>query len=248
MGKTKVKPSAKMRKNKKGCKNSLKGERGNRTSIELDGGRHMSNSKRSKNSLSLKRQRKKEAQEEHDEFRAEQLNLWQRHHKKHVVKDDDSSRQKEKTKQTVFVPKDASFKPSNDVILSHGLHSRVQLGNSGNRNNSNMGCDRGPNPLQTLAKQYHREEELMRQQERQGEQAKGNNRFAALLAQNDSSSDEEDVHNSIQSHITTNSSTTFQFAPASFTFDTSLSQQSKVPSNNNQNESQTIFVDPDPDL
>lgn len=267
MGKKKAVPSSKINKTKKSRSTNWKGSGNTHNKLLAK--------------LASKQVLKRQAQEEHDDFRAEQLNLWQRHHKseviQHGINNGNANGSNKVRRKSLFQPKDAHFQPSNEVILSHGLDSHVQLGSKGsdrdrgrgniNDNiNSNGNHPNNPNPLQSLASQYRREEnEIIRNQQNmliEEEKVKGRNSFAALnfLGENDdSSSSLSDDGNEFKQP----NNTKFQFAPASFTFASSSSSpqsQKTLPisktkqswthpdQKNLQQLKRESFVDPDPDL
>ena len=233
MGKKKTAPSSKIKRKSKKHKNSLS------SSGRKGGSGNFSLSEKGKNKKNAqKRKLQNEVENEHADFREEQWNLQQRN------KATRTGIAKEKNKSGAsFQPAKALFQPSNDIVLSQGLSTKV--GGLGQSQASGMSCDRmeenmidyssNINPLQSLASQYRQQERREREDEIEASKISSENRFQALL--DDSDDDEVKVRKVTEEQ---KAKPFFNFAPAAFTHQANTSVA--------YNESALITAEVDPDL
>jgi len=180
-------------------------------------------------------------QSEHDEFRAEQASLRERNES--AIRRRRNYKKQSHGSKSSFRPNEATFNPSTDTILSHGLNSRVHINNNQASNSLRAGGGDSMevslsttgvliNPLQTLAAKYRSEE----QQEERKELNRSRKNAFSLLA-DDSEEDEAFSNLNMEKGQVSGSregvtkakifcnSSSFSFAPATFVF--------KSPSNSN---------------
>ena len=228
MGKTRRNNQSSSKKSRKRGKNSMKSNKGTMANLEVLVAAASTSTSSGRNE---KRMRKMNAasmaliQSEHDEFRAEQASLRERNES--AIRRRRNSKKQSHGSKSSFRPNEATFNPSTDTILSHGLNSRVHINNNQDSNSLRAGGGDSMeaslsttgvplNPLQTLATKYRSEE----QQEERKELNRSRNNAFSLLA-DDSEEDEASSNLNMEKGQVSGSrdgSSSFSFVPATFVF------------------------------
>uniref|UniRef100_A0A7S2PRH2 Uncharacterized protein n=1 Tax=Leptocylindrus danicus TaxID=163516 RepID=A0A7S2PRH2_9STRA len=149
------------------------------------------------------RQIRKKICEEDIEFREEQAALMSRRRGGKLIVEESSTAD---TKKHTFQPAEATFNPSVETMLSHGMTASIQgIGQQKQWRDGDAGnglTKTSENPLLAIAQKYRSGEGGINYIDTQ----ESNNPFAAL---NENDDDNQPTHNR---------KSTFSFAPASFTF------------------------------